>query len=63
MKFEESMVGEIRNWQEHVPNRREQILRLKNEILMKIPELKRSGIKIIAELCGILTGFPNQVGH
>jgi hypothetical protein len=32
----------------------------KNEIPMKIPELKRSGIGIIAECCGILTGIPNQ---
>jgi hypothetical protein len=33
----------------------------KNEILMKIPELKRSGIQIIVEYRGIPTGFPNQV--
>jgi hypothetical protein len=32
----------------------------KNEILMKIPELKMSGIGINAEFRGILTGFPNQ---
>jgi hypothetical protein len=33
----------------------------KNEILMKIQQLKRSGIRIIKEFHGILTGFPNQV--
>jgi hypothetical protein len=27
---------------------------------MKIPEFKRSGNGIIAEFCGISTGFPNQ---
>ncbi len=27
---------------------------------MKIPEFKRSGIGIIAEFCGIMSGFPNQ---
>jgi hypothetical protein len=32
----------------------------KNKILMKIPELKRSGIGLIAEFRGILNGFPNQ---
>jgi hypothetical protein len=32
----------------------------KNKILMKIPEFKRSGIRIIAEFRGILRGFPNQ---
>ncbi len=32
----------------------------KNEILMKIPGVKRSGIGIIAEFRGILTGLPNQ---
>jgi hypothetical protein len=32
----------------------------KNEIPMKTPELKRSGIRIIAEFRGIPTGFPNQ---
>jgi hypothetical protein len=32
----------------------------KNRILMKIPEFKRSGIGIIAEFCGIPSGFPNQ---
>jgi hypothetical protein len=34
----------------------------KNKIRMKIPEFKRSGIKIIAEFCRIPSGFPNQVG-
>jgi hypothetical protein len=34
----------------------------KNEIPMKIPVFKRSGIGIIAEICRILNGFPNQVG-
>jgi hypothetical protein len=33
----------------------------KNEIMMKIPEFKRSGIRIIAEFHRILSGFPNQV--
>ncbi len=28
-----------------------------------MPGLKRSGIGIIAEFCGILNGFPNQVPH
>ncbi len=32
----------------------------KNKILMKIPELKRSGIRTIAEFCGIPLGLPNQ---
>jgi hypothetical protein len=32
----------------------------KNKISMKILEFKRSGIGIIAELHGILSGFPNQ---
>jgi hypothetical protein len=32
-----------------------------DEILMKIPEFKRSRISIIAEFHGIPTGFPNQV--
>jgi hypothetical protein len=27
---------------------------------MKILEFKRSGIRIIAEFCKILSGFPNQ---
>jgi hypothetical protein len=27
---------------------------------MKIPEFKRSGIVIIEEFCGTLSGFPNQ---
>jgi hypothetical protein len=31
----------------------------KNEILMKIPEFKRSGIGIIVVFRGILSGFPN----
>jgi hypothetical protein len=35
----------------------------KNEILMKIPEMKRSRIGIIAEFRGIPTGFPNQDGQ
>jgi hypothetical protein len=34
----------------------------KNEILMKIPEFKRSGIGIIAEFGRIPSGFLNQ-GH
>jgi hypothetical protein len=34
----------------------------KNKIPIKIPEFKRSGIGIIAEFHGILSGFPNQ-GH
>jgi hypothetical protein len=33
----------------------------KNKILMKIPEFKRFGIGLIAELSGIPNGFPNQV--
>jgi hypothetical protein len=32
----------------------------KNKILMKILELKRSGIGLIAEFSGIPNGFPNQ---
>jgi hypothetical protein len=28
---------------------------------MKIPEFKRSGIRLIAEFHGITSGFPNQV--
>ncbi len=28
---------------------------------MKIPEFKRSGIRLIAEFCGIRNGFPNKV--
>jgi hypothetical protein len=32
----------------------------RKKILTKIPEFKRSGIGIIAEFRGILTGFPNQ---
>jgi hypothetical protein len=32
----------------------------KNEIPMKILELKRSGTGMIVEFCGILTRFPNQ---
>jgi hypothetical protein len=32
----------------------------KNKILIKIPEFKRSRIRLIAELRGILNGFPNQ---
>jgi hypothetical protein len=32
----------------------------KNKIPMKIPELKRSGIGIIAEFRGTPSGFPNQ---
>ena len=31
----------------------------RNEILMKIPEFKRSGIGLIAEFCGLPNGFPN----
>jgi hypothetical protein len=31
-----------------------------NEIPIKIPELKRSGIGLIAEFRGIPNGFPNQ---
>jgi hypothetical protein len=31
-----------------------------NKISMKIPEFKRSRIRIITEFCGILSGFPNQ---
>ncbi len=31
-----------------------------NEILMKVPEFKRSRIGIIAEFREILRGFPNQ---
>jgi hypothetical protein len=34
-----------------------------NTILMKIPEFKRSKIRIIPEFCGIMSGFPNQVLH
>jgi hypothetical protein len=33
----------------------------KNKIWIKIPEFKRSGIRIIAEFCGNLSGFPNHV--
>jgi hypothetical protein len=33
----------------------------KNKIWMKIPEFKRSRIRIIVEFCGNLSGFPNQV--
>ncbi len=33
----------------------------KNKITMKIPEFKRSGIRLIAEFSRILNGFPNQV--
>jgi hypothetical protein len=33
----------------------------KNKIPMKIPEFKRSGIGLIAELRGIPNGFPNLV--
>jgi hypothetical protein len=32
----------------------------KNKIPMKIPEFKRSGIRIIAEFRRIPSGFPNQ---
>jgi hypothetical protein len=32
----------------------------KNKIPMKIPEFKRSRIGIIAEFCGIPSGFSNQ---
>jgi hypothetical protein len=32
----------------------------KNKIPMKIPELKRSKIGLIAEFLGIPNGFPNQ---
>jgi hypothetical protein len=32
----------------------------KNKILMKIPELKRSRIGLIAEFRGIPSGIPNQ---
>jgi hypothetical protein len=32
----------------------------KNKILMKIPDLKRTGIRLIAEFRGIPNGFPNQ---
>ncbi len=32
----------------------------KNKILMRVPEFKRSGIGLIAELHRILNGFPNQ---
>jgi hypothetical protein len=32
----------------------------KNELPMKIPEFKRSGIGIIAEFCGIPSRFPKQ---
>jgi hypothetical protein len=32
----------------------------KNKIRIKIPAKKRSGIEIIAEFCGIPSGFPNQ---
>jgi hypothetical protein len=35
----------------------------KNKIPMKIPEFNRSRIGNIAEFCGILSGFPNQVQH
>jgi hypothetical protein len=31
----------------------------KNKIPMKILEFKRSGIRLIAEFCRILNGFPN----
>ncbi len=54
-------------WQEwilkrrkHVQNWWELILRLKNNILMKILEFKRSGIRLIMEFFGIPNGFPNQ---
>ncbi len=59
MKLEELMAGKDSDWQEHV-------LKWwifydqKNEIPMKIPELKRSGIGIIVESHRIPTGFPNQ---
>jgi hypothetical protein len=39
---------------------RKKIYNQKNEILMKIPEIKRSGIGIFAEFCRIPNGFPNQ---
>jgi hypothetical protein len=32
----------------------------KNEIPIKIPELKRSGIRIIVDFCRTPTRFPNQ---
>jgi hypothetical protein len=32
----------------------------KNKIPMKIPEFKRSGIRLIAEFRRITNGFPNQ---
>jgi hypothetical protein len=32
-----------------------------NKIPMKVPEFKRSGIRLIAEFRGIPNGFPNQV--
>jgi hypothetical protein len=35
----------------------------KNEIPMKIPEFKMSGIRIIAEFRRIPNGFPNQASH
>jgi hypothetical protein len=35
----------------------------KNKIPMKIPEFKRSGIRLIAEFCRIPNRFPNQVGN
>ncbi len=34
----------------------------KNKIPMKIPEFKRSGIRLIAEFRGIPNGFPTKEG-
>jgi hypothetical protein len=57
----------MNRWQERIPNRKNVFIiggntfyYQKNEIPMKIPEFKRSGIGLIMELRGIPNGFPNQ---
>jgi hypothetical protein len=44
-----------------LPIGRNKFYNWKNEILMKIPEFKRSRIRIITEVRGIQSRFPNQV--
>jgi hypothetical protein len=60
MNLEESMAGEDSESAGGCSELAGTNFMIKNMIPMKIPELKRSRILIIAEFCGIPTRFSNQ---
>jgi hypothetical protein len=63
MKLEESMAGEDSKPEGMNSELAGTNFTIRKKNPMKIPEFKRSGIKIIAEFRRIPNGFPNQGGE